>query len=204
MFFPTMIELQDKAILIVGGGVVAYRKAKVMLEFGGIIYIVSSEISDEFIKMSKDYKEEERLILIKDEYNKSYIKNKFMVIAATSSREVNREVVADCKDSGILASNVDGRDDSDFINPGIYKNDNLTISISTGGSFPYLTKKIRREIEEKYKKYDDEFLSVLEDVRYGIIKKHPDKKRQIMDKILGLEIDDLKKFQEEINKVEES
>lgn len=198
MFFPTMIEIENRQILIVGGGSVAYRKAKAMLEFGGSLTIVSPDFLDEFKSMEEDYKNSPRLRLIEDKYDKSYIVDKFMVVAATSSRDLNIEIIEDCKELDILVSNVDGRQDSDFITPAIYKNDNLTISISTGGSFPYLSKKIRREIEDKYKKYDDEYLKLLEELRYAIIRKYPEKKRQIMDKILDLDIEGLKKFQEEI------
>lgn len=200
MFFPTMVELEDKDVLIVGGGKVAYRKAKVMLEFGGRVSLVSPDFLDEFKIMLEVYKDSYSLNLIEDKYKQKYIIDKFMVIAATSSREINRQVIDDCKESGILVNNVDGRKDSDFITPAIYKNDNLTISISTGGSFPYLSKKIRREIESQYKKYNAEYLSVLEEVRYDIIRKYPDKKRQIMDKILRFEIDALKNFRDDLRK----
>ncbi len=200
MFYPMMIDIEDKLILIVGGGSIAYRKAKAMLEFGGRVSIVSPEFLDEFRNMEEEYNDgESKLILISDEYDCKYILDKSFVIAATSSRQINREIMKDCKSNKILGSNVDGRESSDFITPAIYKNDNLTISISTGGSFPYLSKKIRSEMGDNYKKYDAEYLSVLEDVRYNIIKKYPDKKRQIMEKILELDIDGLKKFRENID-----
>lgn len=200
MFFPMMIDLADRSILIVGGGQVAYRKAKVMLEFGASLTIVSPEFVDGFLDLKKEHHEDtNRIEMIYDDYNASYVINKFLVVAATSSREVNREVVKDCNIHRVLVNNVDGKEKSDFITPAIYKNDNMTISISTGGSFPYLSKKMRREMEGKYGKYNAEYMQLLEDIRYKIIDKYPDKKRQIMDKVLELDIEELKSFKEDIH-----
>lgn len=199
MFFPMMIDLEDRQILIVGGGQVAYRKAKVVLEFGASLTIVSPEFIDGFNSLQEVYNEDNRIEIIRENYDASYVINKFLVIAATSSRKVNREVVSDCNIHQILVNNVDGREKSDFITPAIYKNDDLTISISTGGSFPYLSKKIRMDMEERYAKYNAEYMQLLEHIRYKIIDKYPDKKRQIMDKVLGLDIDELKAFKKEID-----
>lgn len=204
MFFPTMIDLQNKEVLIVGGGKVGYRKAKVILEFGGLLSVVSPDFLHAFKIMEEEQKESGRLVLIEDIYHKDHILDKFMVIAATSSKLLNKEIINDCKEKSILVSSVDGEENSDFISPAIYKNGKLTISISTGGSFPYLSKKIRKDMERQYEKYNDEYLHILEEVRYTIIRKYPDKKSQIMDKILKLDIEGLKKFQEELNKNKES
>lgn len=199
MFFPMMIDLEDRSILIVGGGQVAYRKAKAMLEFGASITLVSPEFTEEFIALKEKSKSDNEIELIYDVYDASYVINKFLVVAATSSRRVNKEVVRDCNIHQILVNNVDGREKSDFITPAIYKNDDLTISISTGGSFPYLSKRMRMDMEEKYSKYNAEYMKLLESIRYKIIDKYPDKKRQIMDKVLKLDIDELKSFKAEID-----
>ena len=198
MFFPIMIELEDKSTLIVGGGRVAYRKAKTMLDYGAQISILSPDFIDEFQALVDKYGGD-RIKLEKGFYNKKHLLGKDLVIAATSSRKMNKEIVGDCKAERILVNNVDGREDSDFINTGIYKNENLTISISTGGSFPYLAKKIRSELEEVYGKYNKDYLDTLEEIRYEIIQKYPERKRQVMDRILEFDIDELKNFKEDLN-----
>lgn len=199
MFFPIMIELEDKSVLIVGGGKVAYRKAKKILEFGANLTVLSPDFLDDFELLKSKYKNN-KLILKRDTYASKYISDKNMVIAATSSLDTNQQIVKDCRLYNILVNNVDGRNDSNFISPAIYKNDILTISISTGGGFPYLSKKIKNELEKNYSKYNKEYLNILEDIRYKIIEKYPDTKREIMDKILEFDINELKKYKKELNK----
>ena len=90
MFYPIMINIWEKEVLIVGGGKVAYRKAKKILEFGGNITILSPEIIDDFKELKNIYKT--KLNFIYNRYHRRYIEDKFLVVGSTSSREINKEI----------------------------------------------------------------------------------------------------------------
>lgn len=190
MFYPIMIDIYDKSIIIVGGGKVAYRKCKKLLRFDGKVTILSTDIIHEFQDLKERH--EENLNFIYDLYNKRYICDAFLVVAATCSREVNKQISKDCKSLGVLSNIVDSRGDSDFITPSIISNDNLTISISTMGSFPYLSKKIRMDMEEDYRKFNKEYMKLLEEIRNLILNQHKDRIEELMDHALELDIDELK------------
>lgn len=190
MFYPVMMEITNRKIVIVGGGKVAYRKSKNILEYGGILTILSPEIIDEFSELKEKYKE--KLNFIYDEYDIKYIEDAFLVIGATCTRSLNNKIGKDCANLNILVNLVDSKEESDFITPALINNDNLTISISTMGSFPYLCKKIRKDMEKKYVKFNKEYMDILEDIRYFIIKEKPDNMRSEMDRILELSLDELK------------
>lgn len=198
MFYPIMLDIYGKQIIIVGGGKVAYRKSEKLLEFGGNVTILSPDNGDKFKELKEIYKD--NLSFIYDIYDKKYIEGAFLVIGATSSRTVNQQISEDCKSLNILANIVDSKENSDFITPSIINNDNLTISISTMGSFPYLSKKIRIDMEKDYEKFDREYIDILEEIRYLILNKHSDKTREMMDQALNLDIvglkDLLKKLQQ--------
>lgn len=198
MFFPIMIDLKDKRITVVGGGNVCFRKCKNLLEFGAKVTIVSPEIIDKLKELKVIYKD--NLKFIYDIYKEEYIVDSFLVVAATSSKEINREIVKNSKELNILVNSADGRKESDFITTSIIKNDNLTISICTDGRFPALSKKIRKDMEEKYSRYDEEYMNILEEIRYVIIEKHPEDKSEIMDKVLDLDIDQLREYKNKIIK----
>lgn len=198
MFYPIMLDIYGKQIIIVGGGKVAYRKSEKLLEFGGKVTVLSPDNEDKFKGLKEIYKD--NLSFIYDIYDKKYIEDAFLVIGATSSRTVNQQISDDCKSLNILANIVDSKDESDFITPSIINNDNLTISISTMGSFPYLSKKIRIDMEKDYEKFNREYMDILEEIRYLILNKHSDKTREMMDQALNLDIvglkDLLKKLQQ--------
>lgn len=190
MFYPMMIDINDKDIVVVGGGEVAYRKSVKLLEFGANIKILSPVKIDKFLELKDIYKD--KLNFIYDVYEKRYVEKAFLVIAATSSKEVNEQISKDCKDLKILANIVDSKENSDFITTSIINNDNLVISISTMGSFPYLSKKIRIDMEENYKKFNKEYMNILEKIRISILDKYRDRTREIMDYALELDIEGLK------------
>lgn len=189
MFYPIMIDIYDKDIVIVGGGKVAYRKSAKLLEFGANIKVLSPTKTDKFLELKEIYKE--KLNFICNVYEKKYIEKAFLVVAATSSKEVNEQISKDCKDLKILANIVDSKKDSDFITPSIINNDNLLISISTMGSFPYLSKKIRIDIEQSYKKFNKEYMDILEKIRISILNQYKDRTKEIMDYALELDIQGL-------------
>lgn len=190
MFYPIMVDIFQKKVLIVGGGKVAFRKAQKVLEFGGDLTILSPKIIDDFKILEETYKE--RLNLIYDIYDKRYIEGCFLVIGATSLRTINSQIGKDCKELNILVNLVDSKDESDFITPAVINNDNLTISISTMGSFPYLSKKIRRDMEENYGKFNKEYIDVLEEIRGFILDKDSEDISTKMDMVLSLDLSELK------------
>lgn len=198
MFYPIMIDIHDRKIVIVGGGKVAYRKSKNLLKYGGKVIILSPETIDDFKKLKDIYKD--KLQFVYNKYEKVYIEDAFLVIAATSSSLVNQEISKDCKKLNILSNIVDSKEDCDFITTSIINNDNLTISVCTMGSFPYLSKKIRIDMEEKYKKFDKKYINVLEEIRNIILNKYPDKTREMMDQALELDLKDLKELLEKLKK----
>lgn len=186
MYLPIMIDVQDKNILIVGGGKVAYSKALSFYKKGGRIILVSPEKIDEF--------EEIENIWVKKEYDIGDLEDVDFVIAATDSSKVNNQIAKDCKSKNILVSLVDSMDQSDFIMPSIIGEDGLIISVSTGGRFPTLAKKVRLEMEERYSKFDDEYLNKLEDLRKYVLENCYEDRRKIFKEALDLSKEELDNY----------
>ena len=53
-YFPAFLKLDNKKILIVGGGYIAYEKLEHLLDFTQDISVVALEFSDDMSKMIKD------------------------------------------------------------------------------------------------------------------------------------------------------
>ena len=45
-YFPMFVNLKDQLCLVVGGGMVAYRKVKVLLDFEARVVVVGENICD--------------------------------------------------------------------------------------------------------------------------------------------------------------
>ena len=89
----------------------------------------------------------------------SDLDGKFLVIACTSSEEVNRRISNLCDERGILCNIVDQPEKGSFIVPATVKRGDLTVAISTGGQSPAMAKRIRKELQESF---GDEYARLLD------------------------------------------
>lgn len=190
MFYPINIKIDDIQITIIGGGKVAYRKCMNFLDFYKKVTVVSKDFIDEFNEIK------DKINIIKDGYDEKYIKESFVVIAATNNKCINRKIGIYCRDNGKLVNVVDDVNLSNFTVPSYVKRGDLLLSVSTGGKSPSLSSKIRKELERIYDESYEEYVKLLGQVREIIIKNTVDiKERRVkLKEILDLSIEELKKI----------
>lgn len=138
-YFPMFFDISDKKVLVVGGGKIATRRVKVLLEFCNRIVVIAPEASEEIRALSKNDSLEWREVCFKEED----LKESEIVFAATNDKELNHEIGMRCKASQILVNVADNRSLCDFYFPGVVIEDEVVIGINTGGESPEKTKEIR-------------------------------------------------------------
>jgi len=196
-YYPIMLNIENKKCLIVGGGDIAYRKILELMDYGACIIVVSPNINED-IKVFVDNKS---INYIHDRYDKVYIENAYIVVASTNDNKVNNDIFRDCSEKGILVNVVDDPKNCSFIVPSKIRRGDLTISISTNGKSPTLSKSIRKELEKKYDEDYEMYLNILGDMRQEVMKKVKDysKRKEIMNTIIkGDYLTKLKLFGEDI------
>lgn len=144
-YYPVFLNVKGRKCVVVGGGDVALRKVKVLLEPGADVEIISPDLCPELAKLAESGKIR---ALIK-EYRPGNFKNAFIVIAATDNRGINQRVVAEARKRAVLVNAVDDAENSDFIVPSHLRRGELTIAVSTGGASPALARKIRSRLEKE-------------------------------------------------------
>lgn len=187
--YPIMINLENKLVSVIGGGKVALRKVKKLIEYNCNIVVISPEFVDEFQKLKQEVK------LVEEKYSPKQIGNSSLVIAATSDKKINESISEYCKNNNILCNVVDDINLSDFIVPASIKRGDLTISISTMGNSPSLAVKIKKEIEQKYTDEYIDYVKLLGQMREIILEKYTDEdeKKKILNELVNLDYEELKK-----------
>lgn len=146
-YFPFFIDISDKEGLIVGGGTVALQKVEKLLPYGPRLTVAAPEICPALTAVKE-------LTLLRQPFSAPLLKDKFFVIAATDSRELNREIAAMCQERRILMNAVDDREVCSFLFPALVQEEPLSIGISTGGASPsaavYLKKQIAALLPERF------------------------------------------------------
>jgi glutamyl-tRNA reductase len=129
---PLALLLEGRACLVVGGGLVAGRKAEALLEAGAAVTIVAPVPGDRV----KELLAADRVTVWQRAYEPGDLALRpFLVVTATDDFELNRSILEACKKMGILCACPDrGWEQGDFISPASFRQGDLTVSVSTGGA----------------------------------------------------------------------
>ncbi|MGL5328828.1 MAG: precorrin-2 dehydrogenase/sirohydrochlorin ferrochelatase family protein [Peptostreptococcaceae bacterium] len=189
MLYPINLELGKFEIVIVGGGDVAYRKCTNFIKFNKKVKVIAPKFLDEFYELKKEDVE-----LIEDIYKEEYIKDCFIVVAATDDKTINTQIGEYCKLHNKLVNVVDNVELSNYTVPSYIKRGDLLISISTGGKSPSLSRKIKKELEDQYDDSYEEYINLLGEVRTNIISKHDDKvlRRKLIKSLVDMDLEELR------------
>jgi|YNPMSStandDraft_1061717.scaffolds.fasta_scaffold00699_4 precorrin-2 dehydrogenase/sirohydrochlorin ferrochelatase len=203
--FPVLIDIEGKKCVVFGGGSVAERKVKTLLDYGAKITLISPEITEKL----KQFILEGKIEYFQREYKKGDTKDAFLVVPATSDSNINEKIAKEAK---FLVNLVEKKKINKlkaiiYTVPAIVEKGDLTIAIST--EFPALSKLLKEEIEKFYGKDFALYLKYLNKLRREIQKKIPDDKerQKIFKKIASkktvsiLRQNGFKKAKKEIEKI---
>jgi uroporphyrin-III C-methyltransferase/precorrin-2 dehydrogenase/sirohydrochlorin ferrochelatase len=142
-FLPLFTDLRNKPCLLIGGGQVALRKARLLCKAGAQVRLVSHEILPELSTLILNTGGE----CIRGDYSDHLLDNVFLVIAATDDQALNSRVSAACHQRHIPVNVVDDPGLCSVILPAIIDRSPLMIAISSGGKSPVLARMMRSRLE---------------------------------------------------------
>ena len=142
-YLPLFFNLKKKPCLVVGGGSIAVRKARLLFKVGAEIHVVAPEIEQELSELV----EKSQGTVASRKYCKSDLENKVLVISATDIDHVNETVAADCAEQRIPVNVVDNPKLCDVIVPAIVDRSPLIIGVTSGGESPVMARRIRSQLE---------------------------------------------------------
>lgn len=142
-YLPISLKLRDARVLLVGGGKVATRKARLLLGAGASLTVVAPELHEELEQLL----EHSGGVWQQGEYDETAIHGVVLVVAATPHRLVNEQVHRDATARQLPVNVVDSPDLCTVIFPSIVDRSPLTIAISSGGNSPVLVRLVRRKVE---------------------------------------------------------
>ena len=160
-YYPVLLNVLGKKCLVVGGGMIALRKAQTLIEHGAEVVVVSPTIVAELQEMTKGG----LVKAIPREYQTKDLNDAFLVIAATNGIRVNERVADEAKKRKILVNVVDKPDISDFIVPAYFRHGDIIVAVSTSGKSPALARKIRSEIKNELRAEYSQLAVIASDVR---------------------------------------
>ena len=144
--FPIFLKLTGRACLVVGAGSVGEAKIGGLVLAGASVRAVAPRASRAVV----EWAESGRIAWEARDFVPTDLEGMFLVIAATSSVEVNDRVFREAQRRGVLCNVVDDPRRCDFYYPAVFRRGNLQIAISTEGQSPALAQRLRRELEKQF------------------------------------------------------
>ncbi|MBD9483862.1 uroporphyrinogen-III C-methyltransferase [Pseudomonas sp. PDM14] len=143
-FLPLFHKLQDRLVLVIGGGEVALRKARLLADAGAALRVVAPQVRDELNELARQSARGE--LLLRD-YRLDDLDGVALVIAATDDEALNAQVSVDAQARGIPVNVVDAPALCSVIFPAIVDRSPLIVAVTSGGDAPVLARLIRAKIE---------------------------------------------------------
>ncbi|MBG6017318.1 siroheme synthase CysG [Proteus mirabilis] len=143
-YFPIFCQLNNKPCLLVGGGEVAERKARLLMEAGAVISVVAPTFTPQFMQ----WQNEQRLQCFMAEFSVADLADKWLVIAATDNEQVNQHVYQQATEQRIFCNVVDSPQQASFIMPSVIDRSPIMVAISSGGKAPVLARILREKMEQ--------------------------------------------------------
>lgn len=142
-YFPLFCDLQQKPVLIVGGGEMAVHNARLLLNAKANVTINAPHLEPQLMS----WLEEGRLTVCTTDFHPELLDGKWLVIAATNRLEVNQQIFNEANQRQLFCSMVDSPTHCSTIIPAIIDSPPLTVAISSAGATPVLSRQLRGKIE---------------------------------------------------------
>jgi len=166
-YYPVSLNIKGRKCVVVGGGEVALRKVRALLEHGARVTVISPNLSAELVQLARHGEIE----ALNREYRAGDLKDSFIVIAATDDSDTNRRIVREAGDRAVLVNVVDDAGNSDFIVPSCLRRGDVTIAVATAGRSPALARKIRTRLEREFGEEYATLALIIDEVRTELKKR---------------------------------
>lgn len=183
MYYPVVLNIDRRPVVIIGGGEVAESKVDSLLEGGALLTVISPQLTWRLRSLvaSGAIRWQWR------QYDSNDVCNAFFVVAATGNPEVQQRIFDDARNAGVLINCVDDPERCDFIMPSVIRRDDLIVAVSTSGKSPVFAAWLRRRLENWLTADLGRVVRVLGDVRnevrqrFGSVRERKHAYQQIID-----------------------
>jgi siroheme synthase-like protein len=150
--YPVGLVVRGRRCLVVGGGRVAARKARSLLECGAAVTMVAPEVHEALGLLSAEGTiaaiDGPPLDVQVRPYERGEAAGYRLVIAATGDADVDAAVHGDAEASGVWVNSADDPEHCSVVLPAVWRQGPVTVAVSSGGESPALSTWLRSRLAE--------------------------------------------------------
>ncbi len=181
-YYPVNLDVRNRDCLVVGGGGVAERKVKTLLECGAKVMVITLDASGHLQAIASEGLIDLRL----RGYQPSDLDGKFLVFCATDNEEANQRISQDAAKRGTLCNVADRPEACSFVLPAVVRQGSLLIAISTSNKSPAVARRIRQNLEKEFGPEYEILLNLMGEIRQKLLadEKSPEAHKKMFERLL--------------------
>ncbi len=144
--FPMFLKLEGRRCLVVGAGAIAEPKIASLLLARATVTVVAPRATPQVRALARS----RQILFSKRKYVPRDLSGMFLVVAATNSPTVHKQIYQLAQRRGILCNSVDDPPRCDFFYPAVVRRGPLQIAISTSGASPALAQRLRKQLARQF------------------------------------------------------
>jgi len=185
-YYPVLLNLNEKPVIVLGGGPVAERKVLPLLACGARVTVISPSLTKKLSYLAQAGAIRYR----KKRWGPADVRGAFMILATTNDPKGNADAARRIDSELHLINVADDPSLCNFIMPSVITRGNLIIAVSTSGKSPALARRIRQELEKSFGTAYGQFVRLLGDIRDQVRKQVPSIRRQrnIMNRLAASDV----------------
>jgi precorrin-2 dehydrogenase / sirohydrochlorin ferrochelatase len=145
-YLPIFIDASARHCVVIGGGEIAERKTRSLIEAGAEVTVVSPSLTAGLAAIANGG----GIRHLARTYQAGDLEGAFLAFAATGEIATERAAAAEARARGVPINVADVPELCSFIAPAVIQRGGLQIAISTGGASPAFARKIREELEDRF------------------------------------------------------
>lgn len=142
--FPLFIPMENKRVVVVGGGQIAKRRISTLMKFSCHIHVISPEITNQISQWVSNG----QITCEQAAYYPAVLDHADLVVAATNVRAVNQAVGMDAKSRHQFVCVSDKREECNFYFPSIIEHDHIILGLSSQGRSPSALAEFARNLRK--------------------------------------------------------
>jgi siroheme synthase-like protein len=168
------LDLGGQPCLVVGGGPVAARKVRSLLEAGARVTVVAVEVVPAIAAAAGAVSAEEGgagsvVAVERRPYRRGEAARYRLVVTATGDPTVDGAVVGEARAAGVPVNSADGERPGTVKLPAVLRRGPVTVAVSTGGGSPALARWLRDRIAASLPPELEIMASLLEEARSELL-----------------------------------
>lgn len=157
---PAILHVDSRLCLIAGGGGVALRRTRALLDAGATVRVVAPEVDQAISELPVE--------LHLRPYESADLADVYLVVIATDDPAINARIAKDAAGRGVLVNRADAPTAGDLSIPAHAHHGPVTLAVDTGGVSASAAAAIRRELSAALDPMWAELLALAADYRARI------------------------------------